>query len=85
MKDGESRLLCSVPAVSRDTLVVECASTPIGVMRFVGTFADKQGRFWNRPDISGGQRVVLSGVLTVVAGGRTVLSRRVEFVYREGD
>ncbi len=82
--DSTFRVICNVPMIRPDTLVIECPSTKLGTIRFAGHFLDREGRFWNRPELSNGGKVLLTGILTIQGEGQT-FSHAVEFVYREGD
>ena len=80
-----SRHDCPGPMITRDTINIVCADTPIGEVRVQGRFLDRRGQFWNRADVHPRETVVVVAVVTVLAGGRETFRSEVEWTYWEGD
>jgi hypothetical protein len=71
--------------VTRDSLVFECRSKDIGVLKFSGTFLDKRGGFWDRSDIKPLETVVLSGHIEIIKNSKIVYSAKQKFTFSAGD
>jgi hypothetical protein len=70
--------------VTPDHLVLRFSDTPIGTVRYIGSFADKEGRFWE-DRVTPFQTVILRGRLSVARGSRVTVSRPLSFTFWEGD
>ncbi len=71
--------------ITRERLFLRSEATPIGIITIEGGFLDKQGHFWERPEIKRFETSVAQAVVTVVKAGKSVYTRQHDFTFWEGD